>query len=204
MLRALHDVRLDDRLAGLVHEQIDGVGRVVPEEVVGPGARFAPRIRVGAAEEVGLDVHLLDRELTGRDPLVDELVARVEAADVARHRDAAAAGLGVDDRLRAGEAVGERDLDEHVLAGVEAGHGLIRVHLRRRGEDHGVDLVERQRLVEISERSGDPVLGGERGADLGSAVDDGHHLGVVDRSERVEMLGTECAATGECELHGSP
>jgi len=51
------------------------VGRVVPQEVVGPRARLAGRVDVGAAEEVGLNVHLLDLQFAGLDLVVDPLVA---------------------------------------------------------------------------------------------------------------------------------
>ena len=55
-------------LPRLVGEQVDGVRGVVPQQVVGPAARLAERVHVGAAEEVGLHVHLLDVELAGDDP----------------------------------------------------------------------------------------------------------------------------------------
>src|SRR5262249_61081341 len=74
-------------LAGLVLEQVDRVGGVMPEEMVGPAARIAGRIDVLAAEKIGLHVHLLDRELALLDALVDPLVAGVEAADVTAHGD---------------------------------------------------------------------------------------------------------------------
>jgi hypothetical protein len=63
--RALHGVGLHDGAAGLVGEQVHRVRGVVPQQVVGPAARLAQRVHVGAAEEVGLHVHLLDVELAG-------------------------------------------------------------------------------------------------------------------------------------------
>ena len=62
-------------LARLVVEQVDRVRRVVPQQVVGPAARLAQGVHVRAAEEVGLHVHLLDRQLAGDDLVVDVLVA---------------------------------------------------------------------------------------------------------------------------------
>ena len=53
-------VGLHDRAAGLVREQVDRVGGVVPEQVVGPAARLAEGVHVPAPEEVGLDVQLLE------------------------------------------------------------------------------------------------------------------------------------------------
>ena len=61
MLRPLHRVGADDP-ARLIGEQIDRVRGVVPQQVVGPAARLALGVHVLAAEEIGLDVHLLDVE----------------------------------------------------------------------------------------------------------------------------------------------
>ena len=89
--------------------------------MIGPAARLAGRVHVGAAEEIGLHVHLLDLELAGLDPLVDVLVARVEAADVAAHaRSTPVSFCTRDERSRFGERVGDRNLDQHVLAGAHA------------------------------------------------------------------------------------
>ena len=65
MHRPLDRVRKRRQLAGLVLEQIDGVAGVVPQQMIGPAARLAGRVHVGAAEEIGLHVHLLDFELAG-------------------------------------------------------------------------------------------------------------------------------------------
>ena len=47
----------------------------MPQQMVGPGAWLSERIHVGAPEEVGLHVHLLDVEIAGCDLLMDPLVA---------------------------------------------------------------------------------------------------------------------------------
>src|SRR5205809_147055 len=67
--RPLHRIAIGNRLAGLVLEQVDGMGRVMPEQMIGPAARIAGRIDVPAAEEIGLYVHLLDLELALLDAL---------------------------------------------------------------------------------------------------------------------------------------
>ena len=124
MDQAFDRVGLHDRRAALIGEEIDRVRRVMPEQVVGPGARLAERVHVGAAEEVGLHIHLLDVERAGQNPLVHILVARVEAARMANHGDEASLLLSREDGLGIREAVGERDLDLDVLAGVKALNGL--------------------------------------------------------------------------------
>ena len=85
--RALQRIGADDLAAGLIAEQIDRVRRVMPQQVIGPGARLPERIRVGAAEEERLHVHLLDLQLAARDALVDPLVRRIEATRVPDHAD---------------------------------------------------------------------------------------------------------------------
>ena len=63
MDRSLHGVAVGNGLAGLVLEQIDGVGGMVPQQVIGPAARLAGRVHVLSAEEISLHVHLLDFQL---------------------------------------------------------------------------------------------------------------------------------------------
>ena len=153
VIRPLQRVALRDRLAGLVREQVHRVAGVVPEQVVGPAARLAERVHVGAAEEVGLHVHLQHLQLAGDDLLVHPLVARVEAARVAGHRDEAGLLLHLDDRLGVRQRVGHRDLDLDVLAGAHALHRLLGVHLRGRRQDDGLDARLRQALAEVARTS---------------------------------------------------
>ncbi len=65
-----------DDLARLIREQVDGVRRVVPQQVVGPRPRLALGVDVLAAEEIGLHVHLLEVRVRRRDLRVDILMAR--------------------------------------------------------------------------------------------------------------------------------
>ena len=149
-MRALHAASNAGRLARLVREQVDRVAGMVPEQVIGPAARLAERIHVGAAEEIGLHVHLQHLELAGLDLLVDPLVAGIEAARVAGHGDEARLLLHRDDLLGIREVVRHRDLDLHVLAGVHALDGLGGMHLRGRGEQHGVEARLLQALGEVA------------------------------------------------------
>ena len=162
MDRSLDGVGLDDRRTGLVGEQIDGMGGVVPQQVVGPRARLAERVDVLAAEEIGLHVHLLDVELAGLDLPVHPLVARIEAPGVADHGHLAAGLCSRDHRLGVGPGVGQRDLHLDVLARLQAGDGLLGVHLGRRAQDHRIDLGQRQGLGEIAGDMRDAVLKARR------------------------------------------
>ena len=85
MHRPLHGVRAHDLRARLVTEQVHGVRGVMPQQMIGPGTRLAQRVDVGAPEEIGLHVHLLDRKLAGDDAPVDPLMRGIEAPRVPDH-----------------------------------------------------------------------------------------------------------------------
>ena len=116
------------------------MGGVVPEQVVGPTARLTEGVGVGAAKEVGLDIHLLDGEVTRGDPLVDPLVRGIKAPGMTDHAHQVGARGRPGHGLRVGPTVGEGDLDLDVLARLEGRNGLFSVELRRGAEDHRVDV----------------------------------------------------------------
>jgi hypothetical protein len=80
-------IAVDHWLAALILKQIYRVGRVVPEEVIGPAARLAGCIDVGTPEEVRLHVHLQDRQTALLYPFVNPLVTWIEPAHVPGHGD---------------------------------------------------------------------------------------------------------------------
>ena len=175
---------------------------MVPEQVIGPAARLAERVHVGAAEEIGLHVHLLDMEFVRQNALVDELVARIEAARVADHRHETGFPLHRRDRLGVLEAVGQGDLDLHVLAGLEALDRLGGVHLGRRRQDHGVEAGELQRLGKLGRRVADAVFLGRLLRLVELAPDERDHLDPVDPLDAVEMLEAEGAGARKRDFDG--
>ena len=199
MDRALHRVAVGDVLAGLVLEQVDGVGGVVPQQMIGPAARIAGRVDVLAAEEIGLHVHLLDLQLALLDLLVDVLVARIEAAHMAAHGGDAGLLGDLHQALGVLDAVGDRDLDQHVLAGAHHLLALAEVHLGRRGEDHRVGALDA--FGEIAGVVRDAVFLGDLGGGVLIAADQRGHLHARDALERVEMLLAEGALAGNANLH---
>ena len=142
MDRPLHRVAIGNGLAGLILEQVDGVGGVMPQQMIGPAARIAGGVDVLAAEEIGLHVHLLDLQLAGDDLLVDVLMARIEAPHMAAHGDDAGLLGDLHQVLGVLDAVGDRDLDQHMLAGAHHLLALAEVHLGRRGEDHRIGALD--------------------------------------------------------------
>jgi hypothetical protein len=187
--RALDGIGLHDGAATLVGEQVHGVGGVVPQQVVGPAARLAQRIHVGAAEEVGLHIHLLDVELTRLDLLVHVLVAGVEAAGVAHHGHLAGLLLQRGHGLAVGIDIAQRDFHLHVLARFEAGNGLAGVHLRGRAQDHRVQLLDGQAVGQVGGDVRDAVFRGDFPGLVQLAADqrDHFHIGMFLMPSRCLM-----------------
>ena len=121
---ALDGIGLHDGAASLVGKQVHGVGSMVPQQVVGPATCLTQRVHVGAAEEVGLHIHLLDVEFAGLDLLVHPLVAGVEAAGVTHHGHLAGFLLHLQHFFGFCPAVGQRNFHLHVLASLHALDGL--------------------------------------------------------------------------------
>ena len=170
---------------------------VMPQQMIGPGARLAERVHVGAAEEIGLHVHLLDMEFTFKDAPAHELMARVEAAGVADHGDEPGLLLHRDDRLGVLQAVGERNLDLHMLAGLEALQRLRGVHLRRRRQNHRVEPRQLEGLGEIGRDVADAVFRRRLLGFVELAPDERDHLDPVDLLDRVEVPEAEGAGAGK-------
>ena len=51
---------------------------MVPQQVIGPRSWLTFRVHIGSSEEIGLDIHLLYRKLTGSYLVMNPLVRRVE------------------------------------------------------------------------------------------------------------------------------
>jgi hypothetical protein len=202
MDRPFDGIGLDDP-ARLIGKQVDRVGRVVPEQVVGPRARLALGVDVPAAEEVGLHIHLLDGEFAGPDPVVHVLVRGIEAAGVAHHAHQPGFLLLGDHRLRVGPAVGQRDFDLDVLARLHAGDGLRGVHLGRRAQDHRVDIGPRQRFAQIGARMARAIFGRDGSGLPGLTADHRNDFDAVDSLEAVEVLFAKGAGTDQGNTHES-
>ncbi len=202
MDRPLHRVAIRDRLPGLVLEQVDGVGRMVPEQMVGPAARIAGGVDVLPAEEIGLHVHLLDGELALHDALVHPLVAGIEAPHVAAHGDHA--GLLGDLHQIFGilDAVGDRNLHQHVLAGAHHLLALAEVHLGGRGEDDRVGALDA--LGEVAGKVRHAVFLGDLGGRILVAADERRHFDAGNAFERVEMFLAEGPLAGYADFHRVP
>src|SRR2546430_15474178 len=111
MDRALHSIAVVHWLAALILKQIHRVGRVMPEEVIGPAARLAGCIDVGTAEEGRLHVHLKDLQTALLYPFVNPLVTWIEPAHVPGHCRDAWLLLDYSQGFRVPDAVRARDLD---------------------------------------------------------------------------------------------
>ncbi len=203
MDRALDAAGHRTDLTGLVLEQVHGVAGVVPEQMVGPAARLALQVDVGAAEEIGLHVHLLDVQLAGHDLVVHPLVAGIEPAGVAGHGHHPGLLLHVDDPLRVRDAVGHGDLDLDVLAGLHALHRLLGVHLGGGGQDHRLDARNLQALAEVAGPVGNVELLGHLLGGLGAAADQGDDLDAVDLLDAFQVALSERPLARHDDLHAA-
>jgi hypothetical protein len=169
--------------------------------VVGPAARLPGRVHVGAAEEVGLHVHLLDGQLPRLDAVAHPLVARVEAAGVTDHAGQAGLLLHALHLLRVGPAVGDRDLHLDVLARPHRRDRLGGVQLGRRAQDDRVHVVPREHHVKVRAGVPDAVLARDLLGLLQAAADHGGDGDTVDVRQAVEVLDAERAGAGEGNPH---
>src|SRR5215471_15968592 len=199
MARPLHCKAFRDDLAGLILEQVDRMRRMVPQQMIRPTARLAGGVYVGAAEEIGLHVHLLNLEFAAPDPLVHPLVTRIEAAHMPAHGDDASLLLDFHERFGVRNAVGDRNFDQHVLAGAHHLLALPAVHLGRRGENDGVGALDAFAEVAAAVRNA-VFLGDFRGGVL-IAADQRHHLNIRNALQGVKMLLTEGALSRYTNLH---
>ena len=88
-----------------------------------------------------------------------------------------------------------------MLAGAHDGDRLRGVQLGRRAQDHRVDVVAGERLVEVGGGVGDavPLRNFLRLFQL--ATDDRGDLHSVDVAQAVEVLDAEGAGAGDCDSH---
>ena len=170
--------------------------------MVGPAARLAQCIHVGAAKEIGLHIHLVDVELSRLNLLVYKLVAGVEAARVTAHGDQTGLLLQSHHLLTLTQHIAQRNLHLHMLARLQTGQRLRRMHLRGRAQNHCVHFFDRQTVFQI-------------GGDVGNAVfishllrfgqftpNQRHHFHAFDKLDAVQVFDAECAGSSESNFEG--
>ena len=117
----------------LVREEVDGVRRVVPQEIVGPTASLTERVRYWFDERSTSARPSVGSVSSPRDDsLMNPLVRGVESSRVADHADETGLTWHARDALGVRPASRRGDLDLHVLPARHGGDGLLRVELRRR------------------------------------------------------------------------
>ncbi len=101
-MRSFDRARNAHLLARLIHEQIDRMAGMMPQQMVRPGARLARRVHVRAAKEIRLHVHLKHLQFPGLDLLVNVLMARIETPRVPAHTNDAGFLLRLQQHVRVG------------------------------------------------------------------------------------------------------
>src|SRR5690606_10634408 len=94
-----------------------------------------------------------------------------------------------------------RNLDLDVLAGTHDLLRLLRMDLRWRRDDRGIDAGLRERLVEIRGPVRNTVLLRNRFGGLGAASREADDLDAVDVLQSVEMLSPECSLPDDDYFH---
>ena len=87
MHRSLYRIGPDHSLSGLVLEEINCMGRVVPKQVICPSSWFSSRVDIFASKKISLRIQLLDLQLTSLNFFIDPLMRGIEAAGMAHHAD---------------------------------------------------------------------------------------------------------------------
>ena len=108
--------------------------------MVRPGARLAFGVHILAAEEVGLNVHLLDAEFACLDLPVQVLMRWIKAACVTDHADKASLSLRLSDGFRIRPGIRKRNFHLNVFSCLHALNCLRRVHLRGRTKNGRINV----------------------------------------------------------------
>ena len=200
MDRPLDRVGFHDRRANLISKQVDRMGGVVPQQVIGPTARLSQSVHVGAAKEKGLHIHVLDVEFIRHDLAADPLVAGVEAACMAAHCHQTGLLLQRNHFLGVAQHIGDGDFNLHMLAGFQASDRLSRMERCRRCQDHRVDITPRQYFIKVRCAERDAILGCYRPGFVGPGTDQSHHFDIGNILDTVQVFRAERAGPGDGDL----
>ena len=174
----------------------------MPQQVIGPAARLAQGVGVGAAEEIGLHIHLLDVEFARGDLVVHILVAGVEAAGVAAHGHQPGLLLQGHDFFSALEGVRQRNLHLHMLARLQAGQRLLGMHLGGRAKNDGIQFWQSQAFRQFRGHMANTVLGSDLFGLLQVTADQGHDFDAINILDAVQVLDTESAGASQRDFDG--
>ena len=182
------------------------MGRVVPQQMVCPAARLTQRVHVGAAEKIGLHIHLVNVELSRLNLLVHILVAGVEAARVAAHGNQASLFLQRHDLRAVAVHIAQRNFHLNMFARVQTSDGLRGVHLRGRAQNHRVHLFDGEAVVQVGGDMGDAVFVGHLLRLSEITANQRHHFNAVYQLDAVQVFDAEGAGTGQgyFDGHGNP
>jgi hypothetical protein len=87
-----------------------------------------------------------------------------------------------------------------MLSGIQAGLGLRGVHLGRRAQDHRIDFLQRQRIVQIGRRMSDVVLGRDFLGLFDVAADQRNDFHPFDVLDAIQVLDAKSAGASQRDL----
>ena len=176
---------------------------VMPQQMVRPATPLALGIRVGAAHEIRLHVHLLNLEFARTNLVVDPLMAGIEPPHVVHHGHDVGLRLHAHQLLGVGQVVRHRDLDEHMLAGPHHLQCLGGVNGCRRSQNGRFDARLAQGLIEVERHVRDASCAGNRLGRLAHPAADRNDVETVDSLDGVEVLVREGALTNHADLQST-
>ena len=174
----------------------------MPQQMIGPATRLPQSVHVGATEEVGLHIHLLNVEFARFDFVVHPLVAGVEATGVTTHRHQAFFFGHAHDFLGVFPAVGQGDFHLHMLASVQASQALCGVHLGGRAQNHSVHFRQGQAVSQIGGDVVDAIFICHFFGFFKITTDQRHHFHAIDIFDAVQMFDAESTCTRQGDFDG--
>ncbi len=115
----------------LILEQVNSVGCMVPQKMVGPGPGFTFGVDIFTTEKIGLNIHLLNGNFTDCYLFMHPLMGGIEAAGMSDHADKSRFLLYLVNSLGFFPVVGKGDFHLHMFTGFHALNSLRRMQLSR-------------------------------------------------------------------------
>jgi len=167
--------------------EIHRMATMMPKQVVDPRPRLPVHVQVRAAEEIGLDDHVMQVEGAFLDALADLAMRARKAAGVRHHADLAGRFRRLHHVLGVSEAERHRDLDLDVLAHGERQERLVRMLIGGCRQNDGINSRTIDAGLQVSGGEGNIPLRGEILHAFFGAASDRDDLYIVDLCQRLHM-----------------
>ena len=147
MHRSLYRISPDHSLSSLILEEINCVGRVMPQQMVCPSSWFSSCIDVFASKEISLRIQLLDLQLTSLNFFIDPLMRGIETSGMAHHADQACFLLEIHHSLSIQPVISQGNLNLNMHTCFQTLYRLSCVDWSWGGQDRSLNSRKGQRLI---------------------------------------------------------